>query len=229
MLLLCFAKGRFMVCSIRELARRIGVTDTTINNMRADGRLMPELFGRTEGGRPYVIDPERTAEIVRAALTPSGGAGRAAGLANRDNPIKSRGKAKAAAFVEAPAERPISGEPSEPVQPTRQPMSGVTDDLGLSAAPDYQEQRALREQAQARLAELELKQKSGALVSKEDIRAVIFSAGRKLRDSLLQVPNRLAPRLASETDQHVITLMLTEEFNKALKELAHDFERAAGD
>lgn len=86
----------------------------------------------------------------------------------------------------------------------------------------------MREAYQAKLAQLEFQQKSGLMVSKDEVKSGIFTAGRKLRDNLMQIPNRLAPRLAGETDQHVITMLLTEEFKSALEELARDFERNAG-
>ena len=87
----------------------------------------------------------------------------------------------------------------------------------------------MREAYAAKLAQLDYQQKVGQLVGKDELKAALFSAGRQLRDSLTQLPTRLAPQLASETDQHVIQMMLAQEINDALKELAHAFQRATGD
>lgn len=47
----------------------------------------------------------------------------------------------------------------------------------------------------------------------------LFALGRRARDTLLGVPDRLAPILAGETDQTVIHRLLTEEITRGLSEL----------
>jgi phage terminase Nu1 subunit (DNA packaging protein) len=89
-----------------------------------------------------------------------------------------------------------------------------------SAVPDYNASRARREAAEARLAELRLAEDSGELVRAADVRA--HHAGRlaMLRESLLQIPARLAPVLAVETDQARCHDLMQRELHGALEQAA---------
>lgn len=187
--------------SIRELARRVGVSDVAIGKARANGRLPESLFGVRESGRPYVRDLDAAAQVVRSILSPQGSPGQP-----RADKVRERHAAEAPPPAPAQEEAPIAVSPGA-----------------------YQKARAMREAYAAKLAQLDYQQKMGQLVSKDEMKAGLFTAGRQLRDSLTQLPTRLAPQLASETDQHVIQMMLAQEINDALKELAHAFQRATGD
>lgn len=200
--------------SIRELARRIGVSDVAINKARANGRIPASLFSVRPSGRPYVIDLEAAERVVRSVLSPAAAPGQP-----RADKVRER-QAKAA----APA--PI---PEAALAPASPPQASIADDPVPMQAGGYQKARAMREAYAAKLAQLDYQQKVGLLVSKDDMKAALFSAGRQLRDTLTQLPTRLAPQLASEQDQHVISMMLAQEINDALKELAHAFQRATGD
>lgn len=203
--------------SIRELARRIGVSDVAINKARANGRIPASLFSVRPSGRPYVIDLEAAERAVRAVLSPAASPGQ-----------PRADKARAAAAAKRPAAAPPPDE--EPERAPVPPPAAVFDDQPIPMqAGAYQKARAMREAYAAKLAQLDYQQKMGQLVSKDDMKSSLFSAGRQLRDSLTQLPSRLAPQLASETDQHVISMMLATEINAALKELAHAFQRATGD
>jgi hypothetical protein len=78
-----------------------------------------------------------------------------------------------------------------------------------SAAPDkpddsggdYWASRARRERAEAELAELKLAEQQGVLIRADAVRAAHAKRLAGLREALLQVPARLAPVLAAETDQ----------------------------
>lgn len=198
--------------SIRELARRIGVSDVAINKARANGRIPASLFSTRPSGRPYVIDLDEAERAVRAVLSPAASPGKP-----RADKVRQRQEAA-----------PVVAEPAPPRSMPEPPP--VLDDQPIPMqAGAYQKARAMREAYAAKLAQLDYQQKMGQLVSKDDMKSSLFSAGRQLRDSLTQLPSRLAPQLASETDQHVISMMLATEINAALKELAHAFQRATGD
>ena len=51
------------------------------------------------------------------------------------------------------------------------------------------------------------------------MKAQVFALGRRARDTLLGIPDRLAPVLAGHTDPAVIHRLLTEELTRGLAEL----------
>jgi len=81
--------------------------------------------------------------------------------------------------------------------------------------------KAKREAFMAELARLEYEQKAGSLVPIEDVKKQAFKMARIVRDSLLNIPDRLAAELAAETNQFRVHTRLTEELRKALEELGN--------
>ena len=57
-------------------------------------------------------------------------------------------------------------------------------------------------------------------VDADEVRAQMFALGRRARDSLLGMPDRLAPILAGQADAAVIHRLLTEEIERGLAELS---------
>ena len=84
----------------------------------------------------------------------------------------------------------------------------------------YAASRAAREAYLARLAKLDFEQRSGKLIDADEVRAQIFGLGRRLRDALLGLPDRLAPVLAGQADQATVHQLLTEEIMVCLAELS---------
>jgi len=79
--------------------------------------------------------------------------------------------------------------------------------------------RTRREQALAEMAELDLARRRGELVPAQEVRAAAFKSGRRVRDMVLALPDRLSPRLVG-LDQFAINVILTEELHRALKEIS---------
>ena len=81
-------------------------------------------------------------------------------------------------------------------------MPGARPEQPDDAGPgDYWASRARRERAEAELAELKLAEQQGVLIRADAVRAAHAKRLAGLREALLQVPARLAPVLAAETDQ----------------------------
>jgi hypothetical protein len=80
----------------------------------------------------------------------------------------------------------------------------------------------LHQKYKAALAELEFKQRSGELLPADEIKAAAFEVGRSVRDSIMNIPPRLGPILAGESDPNRIVKMLNDEFRKALEQLTHE-------
>jgi hypothetical protein len=180
--------------SIRGYARHRKVSHTAVRKALADGRITAGVDGR--------IDPA-AADQQWASSTD---------LAKPRNSVTG-----------VPKKRRTPGAPSDPIGAIG---SGAGEALNGAPAGDaarlvssYAASRAAREGFAARLAKLEFEERSGKLVDADQVRAQIFALGRRARDSLLGVPDRLAPILAGETDQAVIHRLLTEEINRGLAEL----------
>lgn len=69
---------------------------------------------------------------------------------------------------------------------------------------------------EVRTAELDYYERAGELVRADDVRRQAFDAGRRIRDALMQLPERLAPELAVEEDAHSIRARIEGEIRMAL-------------
>ena len=72
----------------------------------------------------------------------------------------------------------------------------------------------------AKLTELDYKERSKELVLASETRAEAFASARAVRDALLSLADRLAPMLAATTDARECHRLLTEEHRIALRGLA---------
>jgi len=82
---------------------------------------------------------------------------------------------------------------------------------------DYAEARRRKELAQAQLAELDLAEKEGELIQVSTVENEAFTAGKKVKDGLSNIPDRISPLLAAESDKNKIYQMLTSEINQVLE------------
>jgi hypothetical protein len=82
--------------------------------------------------------------------------------------------------------------------------------------------KAILDLYKAKLAKLKVEQAEGSLVPISDIETEFFNVARRTRDALLNVPNRIAAELASETDPLKVHNVLTKALTEALEELANN-------
>lgn len=100
---------------------------------------------------------------------------------------------------------------------TEPTASGAT---GIGGGPSYAQSRAIKEAYLARLAKLEYEEKSGAVVRADNVKVAWFNILRVLRDRILNLPDRLAPLLAAETDPKKIREFLDSELRKIMTDAA---------
>lgn len=98
----------------------------------------------------------------------------------------------------------------------------------LSEISSYSEQRALLTQYKASLAKIDLDKASGEVVATADVRFAAFDTARRVRDFILNLPDRLAPLLAVESDTHTIRNLLDTELRRGLDELHNEFLSVEG-
>lgn len=90
-----------------------------------------------------------------------------------------------------------------------------------SVQPDeFQKSKATREHFKALLTELEYKERSGELISSQDVKELMFSTARLTRDNILNIPGRLSALLVNQTREKIHE-MLTKELRQSLENLAN--------
>lgn len=82
--------------------------------------------------------------------------------------------------------------------------------------------RIKNETERGKLLEARVKAEIGALISVEDVKVAAFKKGRMVRDSLMNIPDRLSSLLASIDDSNKIHEILSKEIKTALEELSRD-------
>lgn len=89
----------------------------------------------------------------------------------------------------------------------------------------YHVAKTLNEVAQARINQLKLKEMQGELIRVEAVKAALANMFSATRDALLQLPARLAPLLAAESDAATTKSMLHQAIHEALSQLSTASEK----
>lgn len=74
------------------------------------------------------------------------------------------------------------------------------------------------------LARLEREEIEGQIVRAEEVRKGAFNTARAVRDGLLNIPHRVAPILAGESDPNQVASILNREIREALEEISRALE-----
>ncbi len=88
------------------------------------------------------------------------------------------------------------------------------------SSPLYSQARASKEVFAAKMAQIKYEEMVGSYVKVEDIKEAAQDIGRNLRDAMLNIPNKLSPILAAESDLDAINKLLTDEITSALENLS---------
>ncbi|MDO8739418.1 hypothetical protein [Candidatus Deferrimicrobium sp.] len=88
------------------------------------------------------------------------------------------------------------------------------------SGPKLSEERVRLLRAQARVAELELAERTGSMHKTAECRRSAFTLGRQLRDMILIVPDRVDAILAAEDDRARVNSTLRQELSQVLHEFA---------
>jgi hypothetical protein len=115
------------------------------------------------------------------------------------------------------AAAPSSPEASGP-EPLSLPHGGDLPTLLLKT-------RIKSEVERARLLEIKARVEAGKYVDADEIKVAAFNRARVVRDSLLNIPDRLAGVIAAESDAQKVHAMLATEIRQALEELTGGPER----
>ena len=117
-----------------------------------------------------------------------------------------------------------------PHRPPEQAPTTATAPLSPPEAQlyDIQAARAKREHHEANLADLRERKAAGSLLERSKVEKAILDAAARLRSSLEQIPSKLAPQLAAETDQTAVRALLGGALAESLANLADGLRELAG-
>lgn len=125
---------------------------------------------------------------------------------------------QALSVVPAPAGQPVAPQALAAGQPVEE-----------LAITNYHVAKTLNESAQAKMNHLKLREMQGELIRVDAVRTAVAGAMSMARESLMQIPTRLAAILAGESDASAIHRMLEAEIITALQELGRGLRASADD
>lgn len=91
---------------------------------------------------------------------------------------------------------------------------------GLGAETGFSEARTWNEKYKAALKKLEFEQKSGKLISVDEVEKRGFDAGRMIKEQCLSIADRCSPLVAAEADQFKCKQILVKEISRILEGLS---------
>lgn len=191
--------------SLREYGRRRGCSGEAVRRAIQSGRLV-ESVTRDARGRPKIADP---------ALADSEWGGSTSPAQQRD-----QGQIGDAVSRSKGGDGKTRAPSTTPVEPKGDNGGGEEDGGNATAARGYQKARAVKEHYNARIAQLEYEEKAGKLVDADEVRRQYEDAGRKIKQGMQAIPDRVAPIVAAESDPKVVHEMISKEVEQVLKELA---------
>lgn len=89
----------------------------------------------------------------------------------------------------------------------------------------YSAARTRHEQLRVALAELDFKEKSGAVIPVEAVQKTAFETGRRIREAMKNISPRIESILAAEPDVGRVRAILDREIDAALADMADEFSR----
>ena len=187
-----------MGLSVREYARRRGVSHTAVRKAVQTGRIPQEPDG--------TIDPVKADAAWDAQTDP----GRRAASAPR--PV-----------IKAPvSQAPTPHRETTPVIPTAAAGSGSSFDGGKAAGATFAQARTAHEVAKAQKARIQVDRLKDEVVDRARATALVFKLARQERDAWITWPVRVAGQMAAEIgiDPHLMQTLLEAHVHAHLDELA---------
>ncbi|CBA14744.1 hypothetical protein [Xanthomonas albilineans] len=190
--------------SFREFADRIGTKPSYVTELRKAGRLV-----LTKDGRRVCV----AASLDRIQST--------------RNPAHAGVRARHAATRDATPALPIPHPPTDAPEAAQADASAAIDDDDLPFNAPHQMRRAKaladKEEALARKALREEQVEMGQLLVRDETLAAVTDAVVMLRSRLELIPPTLAPRMAALSDEDQVRVLLRDEIEQALEDLARKF------
>jgi hypothetical protein len=204
--------------SVRQLARLIGVSEKSIRKARRVGVFSADAIGTDDTGVPFVLDVQlAVAEWERSGRMLRGSVRQPAAQTTTRTEMASSSQlslAPAAATEPARASQPAADAGVGDQQPTPAPAP-----TGAGGDTLYDAQRvAMFERARKYRIDNDLRE--GKLLEVEKAEKQAYEFARIVRESVLNVPPRLAAALAAENDPQRVHRLLDSALRDALEATA---------
>ncbi|SHN18343.1 winged helix-turn-helix domain-containing protein [Roseibium suaedae] len=89
----------------------------------------------------------------------------------------------------------------------------------------YNDAKARRAAIDAEIADLNLKERQGELVSKREAEDRTFELLRRVRDRIMSLPRTISDRIAAAPDARAVRIILDDELRSAFESAADEFEK----
>ena len=196
--------------SIRQFADVIGVSDTAVRKAIKSGKIYDSIDWSVPH-RPK-IDPIKAAEEWGKNYDPTHG--------QHDELISG-----VKVVAKTDAAKPKREKPSAQFEVVREAPEAHPAQGGRSIA-EIKRQTA---EVKLRLAAVELKQKQGQLVDKDQVYRSLFAAGQEMRTALQAIPDRCIDNILSASNRTEAHTILYKEITDALERLSEIYKRGLND
>jgi len=99
------------------------------------------------------------------------------------------------------------------------------DDMAVKAGSAYHQARAMKEKYAAMQAKISYEKEIGELLRIDDVRSAVMDSDTIVRNRLETLPDKLAPLLATETDEQKIRAMLIDHIEYMLIDLSQSIKK----
>lgn len=98
---------------------------------------------------------------------------------------------------------------------------GLKSNAPAPSENSFAKAKAVRETLTAKILQLDYEEKTGKLVNADEVKVTWFNLARTIRDTLLNIPERISAELAAESDEFKVHKSLQNEIYKVLEVLSH--------
>ena len=113
----------------------------------------------------------------------------------------------------------LENKNKQKIDPKIENQKRTIKDAGMKIV-SLNEAQTLKANYAAELKKLEYEEKNGDLIPKDIVEKEAFEIGRRVRDSILNIPNRISQELSAMHNPHKIAEKLTSDLIEALEELS---------
>ncbi|WP_397599198.1 hypothetical protein [Silvanigrella sp.] len=195
-----------MLLNQNELSKKLNLSKSRISQLKKEGRLN-HAMARDPISNQLKFDYKKVLEV----------------LSKSDPDYNSKS---------LETKLPLNNEPKKSLETklslnsneieTEEPEETETNIFKIDNKESYEQARTRKMQFSAELERLEVEELSGRLVDGNKVKKDFYEIGKRIKESLFNLPDRLASQFVAMNDRNEIYFLLREEIELALRELSND-------